>query len=306
MVQFYFNAILPKSYPLDDLLDTFETCFRQFLKLRERRASLIDHALVIDDLPSRMQIAQMTLLELLLLLKDKELKRHASATFGKYPLNDNLPADFWEDADPLTWDYVLNGEDATNPYLASLAGWILYSIPMAQYLTNDTIEIEHRINETKVPLINFYGVNIDYIVGIVDNIESFIQSELGALKHDTFGDKQCLFTPKFEENYKKQLQEARKLINNRFKFLFDNGWLFPELRVDNINIKECESERAQGVYELRHHSFNGLRVYFTIVGDTIYLGDVQTKRHSGDEQTTDMNHAKKYIDELKANKMAQV
>ena len=109
-----------------------------------------------------------------------------------------------------------------------------------------------------------------------------------------------MFTPLFEENYKKQLKEARELINSRFKYLFNNGWLFPEIRVDDDNVKACESKRAQGVYELRHHSFNGLRVYFSVDGDTIYMGDVQTKRHTGEEQTSDMNHAKMYIDELKA------
>ncbi len=303
MVQFYFNTILPKSYS-EDLPDTFEICFRQFMKLRERRTDSIAPALVLEDLPSQIQVAQTTLKVLLLSLKDKELIRHAGATFGKYPINDHLPAHLWEGADPVEWDYVLNGEDAVNPYLAGLAGWILYSIPIAKYLKQNEIVIEHRTNGNIVSLINFYGANIDYVVDKVDEKENFIQTELGALKHDTFGDKRCLFTPQFIEDYKKQIQEARELINSRFKYLFDNGWLFPEVRVDDINIKDCESKRAQGVYELRHHSFNGLRVYFTVEDDTIYLGDVQTKRHSGDEQTSDMNHAKVYIDELKAKNRA--
>lgn len=299
MVQFYFNTILPKSYS-GDLQDTFEVCFRQFMKLRERRADSIAPALVLDDFPSRIHIAQTTLIVLLQSIKDKELIRHAGATFGKYPINDHLPAHLWEGADSTEWDYVLNGEDVVNPYLAGMAGWILYSIPIAMYLKQNEIVIEHRTNGNIVSLINFYGANIDYIVDKVDEKENFIQTELGALKHDTFGDKRCLYTSQFEENYKRQIKDARELINSRFKFLFDNGWLFPEVRVDDINVKDCESPRAQGIYELRHHSFNGLRVYFTVEDDTIYLGDVQTKRHSGDEQTSDMNHAKVYIDELKA------
>lgn len=304
MVQFYFNTILPKSYT-DNLPDTFEACFHQFMRLRQRRIESVAPELVMDAFPSEIQIAQTTLIELIKLLKDKELIRHAGATFGKYPLNDYLPEELWECADPMEWDYVLNGECATNPYLAGLAGWILYSIPMANYLTNDTIELEHRTNGTKVSLDNFYGANIDFIVSIVDKKEDFIQSELGALKHDTFGDKLCLFTPQFKVNYSKQVQEARELINSRFKFLFQKGCIFPDVIVDDDSIKPCKSKRAQGIYELRHHSFNGLRVYFTVDEDTIYLGDVQTKRHSGDEQTSDMNHAKKYIDELKAKNKAE-
>ena len=299
MVQFYFNIMLPSSASVD-LVGTFENCFRKYIELRAKRMDHISSEIVMDTIPSKLRVASMTLLELIQELKDKELVRQASIIFARYPLNEMLPATVWECADPEDWDYVYNGKDADNLYLAYVAKWLLFTIPLASYLKQDEIEIVHRNNpESKVTLSNFYGDNSQFIITKIDELENYVQTELESLINDTFGEKVCKVTPEFKQNYKELVIPARELINSRFKYCFNNGWLFPNVRVDDENIKDCQSKRAQGLFELRNHAFNGLRVYFIVEGDTIYLGDVQTKSHRGDEQTSDMNHAKMYIDELK-------
>lgn len=298
MVQFYFKDLIPTSY-VGDYVQEFEASFRQYIHLTRLRPECIEHSIITDRMPSDIHIQNETLRELIFKISDKDILKLAISAFSKYPINDYLSSDIWEE-DPLEWEYKFEGQVVEDLYLVSRMGWILLSIPVVDYLKTNTINITHKDKqELSIQIHNSYGQNFNYVLSVIDEINGYKKSAIEELKEDVFKDYNCVISKEFEQNYANQQDPARRLINKNLKSYKENGWLFPQVKADDVHIKYCQGKEVEGLYEGRSRTWNGLRIYFEVESNTIYLGDVQTKAHVGIEQTNDMIRAKTYIGNIK-------
>lgn len=298
MVQFYFKDLIPTSYR-GDYVQEFEDSFRQYIHLTRLRPEYIEHSIITDRMPSDIHIQKETLRELIFKISDKNLLKLALSAFSKYPINDYLAPDIWEE-DPLEWEYEFAGQIVEDLYFVSKMEWILLSIPVVDNLKTNAIIITHKDKqELSIQIPNSYGLNIDYILSVVDTINRYKKSAIEELKEDVFKGYDCVISKEFEQNYANQQEPAQRLINKNLKSYRENGWLFPQVKADDVHIKYCQGKEVEGLYEGRSWTWNGLRIYFEVDGNTIYLGDVQTKAHVGIEQTNDMIRAKTYIGNIK-------
>lgn len=299
MVQFYFKNLIPTSY-VGDYVREFEDSFRQYINLIRLRPEYIEHVVVTGKMPSDIHIQNETLRELIFKISDKELLKLAISAFSKYPINNYLSPDIWEE-DPLDWEYEFADQIVDDLYFASRMGWILLSIPVVDYLRTNEITITHKIRQDlSIQIPNSYGQNIYYVLSAIDKINGYKKSAIEELKEDVFNGYNCFISKEFEQNYVNQQEPARRLINKYLKSYKENGWLFPYVKADDLHIKSCQGKEVEGLYEGRSKTWNGLRIYFEVNNDTIYLGDVQTKAHVGVEQTNDMIRSKTYIDNIKS------
>lgn len=298
MVQFYFKNLIPTSYA-GNCIREFEDSFRQYIHLTRLRPEYIEHSIITDRMPSDIHIQKETLRELIFKISDKNLLKLAISAFSKYPINDYLSPDIWEE-DPFEWEYEFAGQIVEDLYFASRMRWILLSIPVVDSLKTNEITITHKDKQgLSIQILNSYGQNIDYVLSTIDIINEYIKSAIEELKEDVFKGYNCIITKEFEQNYTSQQEPARRLINKNLQSYRENGWLFPQVKADDVHIKYCQGKEVEGLYEGRSRTWNGLRVYFEVDGNTIYLGDVQTKAHVGIEQTNDMIRAKTYIGNIK-------
>lgn len=290
MLQFYFHSHYPDVNC--NVVSLFEQTFRGYIDLYKSYNDVISNAIVTNKMPSDIIVFGNCLSDVIRCVDDRELRMLILKAFSRYPINEYVDPSIW-DENPLDWDYLFDGKNAEDLCFAAKMNWVLYSLPVEKRYCKSQLTVTHRNDEQTICSVRnwFGGKNDDVLSWINEDLEQHY-SEIQILASCIFAPHQCVITEDFENQYMNLPIVVQRHINSKLKNVYQKSWLFPSVHADEKLIKECQGDDVKGLYELRNRTYDGLRIYFLVDGNTIYLGGIGFKSISeGKEQTSDMRRA---------------
>jgi mRNA-degrading endonuclease RelE of RelBE toxin-antitoxin system len=296
MHKFYFNECLPPIGNGINLQKVFENSINLFSKLTKNESLKIEKNIITDLPPDEITIHGVRFEDIINNISDKNCKRNAYYYFSRCPIKDNC---FFEEAfenELIEKEHFFLTLNAINLVIANKMNWFLYSLPINNTLKTDQLTITS--NNTPLNLHNWYGEQIssDYIKNLLIRLNNQIDSTLDELKlllEDYQG------SNSFEKQFKNSQPDVQRLIVEKFEEAKNNNMLFPIKTDDNL-IKKCQGKGNENTYELRFGSLGGVRVYFSVEGNTVFIGGMGRKSVSaGTEQSSDIKKASSEIKKLK-------
>lgn len=289
MMTFYFNECLPEVGKVV-LQESFDSVLVQTIRLISDKDLPIENYIATYDQPGNIEINRDV--KLSNLVKDfkktdnanyKEYRRLLFAYFTKYPIDQDVDADKLFTEEEFGWNLELNDKNAFNLFLASRRGLTILSLPLADNLSNDTIELRENLK-----LQNWYGKNHLYVLNLIYGV--WCMPSLINLKY-LFGIHECRIAKEFVEDTEFLKQEERNHIIKLFIKANNKGLLFPAHGDDNI-VKYCKGNNVKGTYELRTKSYGGIRVYFSCDDNILYIGgEAKKSEYRGNAQSSDIKRA---------------
>lgn len=294
MTTFFLNDILPQSTDRD-VQSSFEKIVRKATLLSQRPELQLSRPIVTAVQPSSIKICGIALPKLIASCSNRDIRTAAQFLFTQNLIASHESALMEDEIDSIVInEYTLNNADATNLLIAHRMSWPLLSLPLADYLEHDELEVTPADGEN-VCVANYYA----------QDDTAYIEHWLLAKAHESsegierfkalFVTHGIVLTTAFVKDWDDASLELQQIALERFATALQHGMLFP-IRKDDDLIKKCEVKGTDAVYELRQLG-SGLRVYFGYADDnTIVMAGLHTKSESvGKEQTADINKAAREI-----------
>ncbi len=298
MTTFFLNDVLPQKSDRD-IQAAFEQMVCMTTLLAKKPDLKLTRPIITAVPPNSIIICGITLSRLIESCANRDVRTAAQFLFTQNLIASHENALSEKDQEELLEKgYKFQGEDAINLMIAHRMSWPLLSIPLAEYLEHDTLDILNEGGNT-ISAINYYAQeDISFIERWL--FEKANQGADGLTRFKGLFEKHGItITPSFEKNWNNAPVELQQIAFERFKAALRKDMLFP-IRKDDDLIKKCEVKRNVSVYELRQLG-SGLRIYFGYQDDgSIIMAGLHTKAESdGKEQTADINKAAREISKAK-------
>lgn len=294
MNRFFLNECLgSKPLGVDELSAGLVSVVQAFYKISAVPKLRVDKGWVIEKSPADVLMAGIQLQDVVNNMRDKESRRLFYVYCTKYPIHKHFTQ--VDDDVLLAADYRFAGSDATNVVITVKNGGILLTLPVADYLKQDTI-VAQPSNEGYRPIQvpNLHGSsseNVAYITRVL--LDKNYAASSGLDKLD------CLAPEVYFTDY--FLGRFEKLTSNDIQSIFDridearNGHLLQPLKCNGTMI--CHVEKH--VSELRIVNPVDIRIYFHEDGDKLYFARIAFKSEYGvNGQNEDIKKAEEMIVEM--------
>lgn len=295
MHQFYLNDCLGSTtYGLDDLAAGLVTVVNAFNRLVRSPKLRVSKGWVYEKEAASMVIGGDRLEDIVKNMPDKEARRLFFMYNIHYPIHEHLSH---ADEDTLLdANYQFGGSDAMNIAIAASNKAILLTLPVADYLMQNLLEI-------KPATAGYDNINVPNLHGGKPANEVYICRELLDRNYTQLSDFEKLdslapvvkFSEPFRDRFKKLTSNDKQSIFDRIDEARDGQMLQP-LRCNGTVIKHVEEH----VSELRIVNPVDIRVYFHEDGETLYFGKLAFKSEyvGKNDQHDDIQKAEAIIKEM--------
>lgn len=229
------------------------------------------------------------------LINDKSTRDLAYSLFIRFPVGKPHFNDDYEELINESYEFPIKEKifDALNLAIVNLNNGYIFSLALAEELCSDKLEIFVKNTSGKVELPNIFGEknNTKAIQEIIEernrlNLEIFEQL-LGLFKVSCYSNQ-------FRKDFDNLSETSKKLIISHFKDAKSRN-LPTNFAADGDLIKDVSPVKKKcDVFELRVFKGKALRVYFSEVGDRVYLSNIGFKNNNQQDQDIKNAHTTLY------------
>lgn len=294
MNQFYLNDCLGSNpFGVDEMSAGLVMLVQAFYRISCVSKLQVDKGWVIEKSPTDVALAGVKLQDVVNNMRDKESRRLFYIYCTQYPIHKHFSQS--DDVMLLEADYKVEGADATNVVITAKNGGILMTLPVADYLKQDTIVARpshEGYDSIQVP--NLHGSTLEnevYVTRVLLDRNYTTSSGIDKLA--------CLAPEVYFTDY--FLGRFEKLTSNDIQSIFErinearDGHMLQPLKCNGTVI----SHVAKHVAELRVVNPVDIRIYFHEEGDRLYFARLAFKSEYGvNDQNEDIKKAEEMIVEM--------